>query len=127
MIIDKPQFAIKKAKKLISTYYKEHFIGLYLDTRNKVIYSEVISIGTLNACLVHPREVFSPAIKKRAASIIVLHNHPSGNLEPSQPDIELTRRLKESGRLLGIEVIDHLIFDKGDDFYSLIDGKKAVN
>ena len=112
------QLAVKRANKLITTHNKEHLIGLYLDSRNKCKYAEVISIGTINASLVHPREVFHPAIKKLATALIVLHNHPSGDLEPSEADRELTKRLNHGGKLLGIEVVDHIIFDKGEKHYS---------
>jgi DNA repair protein RadC len=91
---------------------KEHFVVLYLDARNRLIYEETTSVGTLNANLVHPREVFKPAIERSAAGIIVAHNHPSGGAEPSAADIELTKRLKEAGRLIGIEIIDHLVITK---------------
>lgn len=91
---------------------KEHFVAIYLDTQNHVIEKEIISIGTLNASLVHPREVFEPALKLSAASIIVAHNHPSGSLEPSPEDREVTKRLYESASLLGIEFLDHVILGK---------------
>jgi len=116
MIIHEPRMAVEKAKKLITTHNKEHFIALYLNARNQCKYAEVVSIGTINSNLVHPREVFYPAIKKLATAIIVLHNHPSGGMEPSGADIELTKRLKHAGKILGIEVLDHIIFSKGDDF-----------
>ena len=96
---------------------KEHFVVFYLDTRNQEIKREIISIGCLNANLVHPREVFEPAVKTLAASLIVAHNHPSGNLEPSQEDIDLTKRLAGAGKLLGIELLDHVIVSK-DGFSS---------
>jgi DNA repair protein RadC len=88
---------------------KEHFAVLYLNARNQLVAKEIISIGTLNASLVHPREVFKPAFELPAAGIIIAHNHPSGGCEPSEADIELTKRLKEAGKILGIEVIDHII------------------
>lgn len=88
---------------------KEHFIIFYLDSRNQVIKREIISMGTLDANLVHPREVFEPAIRDLAAQIIICHNHPSGNLEPSKEDIIVTNRLVEAGKILGIEVLDHII------------------
>jgi len=91
---------------------KEHFIIFYLDSRNQSIKREIISIGLLNASLVHPREVFEPAIKNLAAQIVLAHNHPSGNLEPSDDDLSLTRRLVQAGQLLGIEVLEHLIVTK---------------
>ncbi|MFH1856287.1 MAG: DNA repair protein RadC [Candidatus Omnitrophota bacterium] len=88
---------------------KEHFVVFYLDARNQVIKRELISIGILNSNLVHPREVFEPAIKNSAAHIIFVHNHPSGSLEPSREDIAVTKRLVEAGKILGIEVLDHVI------------------
>ena len=88
---------------------KEHFVVFFLDTQNQQIKRELISIGTLNSSLIHPREVFEPAIKNLASHIILCHNHPSGSLEPSDEDLTVTKRLVDSGRLLGIEVIDHVI------------------
>jgi len=91
---------------------KEHFIVFYLDTRNQLIKREIISIGTLNASLIHPREVFEPAIKNSTAQIIIAHNHPSGDTEPSAEDIAVSRRLVEAGKILDIEIIDHIIVSK---------------
>jgi len=88
---------------------KEHFILFYLDVKNQIIKKEIISIGILNASLVHPREVFEPAIKHLAGQIIISHNHPSGDCMPSEEDFELTKRLVKAGEILGIEVIDHVI------------------
>jgi len=88
---------------------KEHFWTVGLNTRNVVKYIDLTSLGTLNASLVHPREVFRLAIMKGVANIVIGHNHPSGNTEPSEEDIRLTRRLVEAGRILGIEVLDHII------------------
>lgn len=88
---------------------KEHFIVFYLDTRNNEIKRETVSIGTLNYNLVHPREVFEPAVRNLAASVVVAHNHPSSCLEPSDEDLSLTKRLCQAGKLLGIEVMDHVI------------------
>lgn len=92
---------------------KEHFVVFYLDTRNQEIKREIVSIGTLNYNLVHPREVFEPAVKNLAASVIVAHNHPSGCLEPSDEDLSLTKRLSQAGKLLGIELLDHVIVASG--------------
>lgn len=91
---------------------KEHFVAFYLDTQSRLIERQIISIGTLNNSLVHPREVFEPAIKLSTASIIIAHNHPSGILEPSKEDKQVTERLKQAGELLGIEVLDHVILSK---------------
>lgn len=95
---------------------KEHFIAFYLDTQNRLIERQIISIGTLNSSLVHPREVFESAIKNSANSIIVAHNHPSGSLEPSIEDKEITERLIEAGKILGIDIVDHIILDKSGYF-----------
>jgi DNA repair protein RadC len=102
----------------IRDHKKEHFVVFFLDTRNQAIRREIISIGTLNANLVHPREVFEPAILHSAAQIIVCHNHPSGNPEPSDEDLAITRRLQEAGKILGIELLDHVIVTK-TSFFSI--------
>ena len=88
---------------------QEYFVCLTLDGANRLIAKRIITIGTLTASLVHPREVFAEAITDRAASVIVAHNHPSGSLTPSTADLEVTKRLRESGELLGITVLDHII------------------
>ena len=88
---------------------REQFIIACLNTKNEPTNILVVSVGTLNKAIVHPREVFKTAILSNAASIVALHNHPSGNSEPSQQDIELTNRLYEAGELLGIKLLDHLI------------------
>lgn len=97
---------------------KEHFVIFYLDMQNQIIEREIISVGTLNESLIHPREVFEPAIAHSAAQVIIAHNHPSGGLDPSQEDLEITNRLAEAGELLGIEILDHVIISK-DGFQSL--------
>lgn len=91
---------------------KEHFIVFFLDSRHQEIKREVISIGSINTNLVHPREVFEPAVMHLATQIIVAHNHPSGNPEPSEDDLLITNRLVEAGKIMGIEVIDHIIITK---------------
>ncbi|MEK4157876.1 DNA repair protein RadC [Paenibacillus sp. FSL E2-0230] len=97
---------------------KEHFICLFLNTKNRLIFKEVISIGSLNAAIVHPREVFHAAIRRCSASLICAHNHPSGDPEPSIEDVNLTKRLLAAGEIIGIEVLDHVIIG-GNRFYSL--------
>ena len=91
---------------------KEHFVVFFLDTQNQEIRWEIISVGTLNASLIHPREVFEPAVKHLCSHIIVAHNHPSGSLEPSEEDISVTKRLYDAGRVVGIDVLDHVIVTK---------------
>lgn len=97
---------------------KEFFQVLMLNTKNEIIMIDNVSVGNLNSAIVHPREVFSRAIKKSASSVILVHNHPSGNPQPSREDIDLTNRLMESGKILGIEVLDHIIIGDGS-FISL--------
>ena len=92
---------------------KEHFIAVFLDSKNKIIKDEIISIGTLNSSLVHPREVFKEAIKCSANSVILVHNHPSGSVEPSDEDYRVNKVLVETGNLVGIKVLDHLIVGEG--------------
>ncbi len=104
------------------TKQQEYFLTLYLDGANNLMKTKIITIGTLNQSLVHPREVFSYAIEKRCASIIVAHNHPSGILTPSNEDIYVTKRLQHSAKILGIELLDHLIFTK-EGFYSFQEEK----
>ncbi|MBE3128575.1 MAG: DNA repair protein RadC [Actinobacteria bacterium] len=101
----------------LRNHKKEHFVIFYLDSRNQEIKREIISIGSLNANLVHPREVFEPAVRNLTAQIILAHNHPSGDPTPSEDDLEITKRLVEAGKILGIEVIDHIIVAK-DNFFS---------
>lgn len=97
---------------------KEHFIAVFLDSKNKIIKDEVISIGTLNSSLVHPREVFKEAIRNSANSIILVHNHPSGSVEASDEDYRVNKVLIEVGELVGIKVLDHLII--GDEEWESI-------
>lgn len=91
------------------TLSKEHLRGIYLDSHYRVIHDEVISIGTINSSIIHPREVFKPAIQYGAVGVILAHNHPSGVLTPSQADIDITKQLSEAGEIIGISLIDHVI------------------
>ena len=95
---------------------KEHFWAMGLNTKNKVLYLELISLGTLTEGLVHPREVFKSAILKSVCSLIFCHNHPSGDSQPSGNDITTTQRLKKGGEILGIKILDHIILGKNDVF-----------
>jgi DNA repair protein RadC len=103
---------------------KEHFVIFFLDARNQEIKREIISVGTLSASLVHPREVFEPAIAHSAAQIIIAHNHPSGDSEPSEEDLIVTKRLAEAGKILGIEILDHVVVAKKD--FSSLKEKKLI-
>ena len=111
-IIDSPEKAVEQFAD-IRTKQQEYFVCLTLDGANRLIAKRIVSIGTLTSSLVHPREVYSDAITDRAASVIVAHNHPSGNSEPSQADRDVTERLREAGELLGISLLDHIIITKG--------------
>jgi len=95
---------------------REYFVTLLLDGKNRIILEEQISEGSLNQSIVHPREVFSRAVKESAAAVILVHNHPSGDPAPSREDREITRRLKEAGEVLGIRVLDHIIIGDGSYF-----------
>jgi DNA repair protein RadC len=88
---------------------REHFLVLLLNARHEVMAKETVSVGSLNASIVHPREVFKPAILASAASVVLVHNHPSGDPEPSEEDLSITRRLVQVGELLGISVLDHVV------------------
>ena len=94
---------------------KEHFLALHLDNKNRILCLDKVSSGSLNASIVHPREVFKTALLSSAAAILFVHNHPSGNPEPCKEDLELTTRLKQAGNLLGLRVLDHIII--GEDRY----------
>lgn len=113
----KQSVTIKSPKDLHQHYHslfdnqvRERFVVFWLNSANKVVGFEIVSEGILNSSVTHPREVFRGAIVATAASIIIAHNHPSGNTEPSEEDLKVTRQIAESGRILGIPVHDHLIF-----------------
>ena len=110
-VIDSPEKAVEQLAD-IRDKKQEYFVCLTLDGANRLIAKRIVTIGTLTASLVHPREVFADAITDRAASIIVAHNHPSGNLQPSQADRDVTDRLREAGELLGVTLLDHVIVTK---------------
>lgn len=103
----------------ITKYKKEVLVVLYLNANNQVVHEEIISIGSLNSVIAHPREIFEPAFRNLSAYILIAHNHPSGNLEPSLSDIEMTRKIREAGEILGIELMDSLILTE-DDYVSLL-------
>lgn len=103
---------------------KEHFIAIYLNSRKQVILQETISIGSVDGSLVHPREVLQPAVECSASSIILAHNHPSGNVSPSREDYQVTKRLCQSASIIGIEILDHIIISK-DNYISMREEDKA--
>jgi DNA repair protein RadC len=99
---------------------QERFVAVALDARNRPLSRHLVSVGTLASCVVHPREVFAPLVRRRAAAVVLLHNHPSGDASPSPEDVVLTERLARCGRILGIPVLDHLIVAR-DHYYSFRD------
>ncbi len=107
---------IKLVKQRLKDKKKEHFLILCIDTRNNLIKISNISTGTLDANLVHPREVFKEAIQALSSSIILVHNHPSGNPEPSDADIDITKRILETGKAVGIDILDHIIIANNRSF-----------
>lgn len=110
-IIDSDEAALAQLHD-IRAHKKEHFVALYLNARNELIHREDISVGTVNASIVHPRDVFAPALEHNATAVIVAHNHPSGSPDPSPEDREVTLRLREAGKLMGVRLISHLILTR---------------
>jgi len=102
---------------------REHLMAIYLNARNEMVWKKSVFVGTLNASLVHPREIFKEALDKNACSVILAHNHPSGDNEPSEDDIEITKRIIEAGRIMGVDVLDHVIIARGKKPYSFKDNK----
>lgn len=121
-VITGPEDVAKVARAILPTD-REGFVVLHLDARSTVRSVELVSIGSLNATIIHPREVFKAAILANAAAIVISHNHPSGDPKPSEEDLTITRRLHEAGRILGIELMDHVIVG-ATDFYSLREHRK---
>ena len=116
-VVSSPADVDRLLRGRIANLDRENFVVVLLNTKNEVIETPLVSVGTLSASLVHPREVFKPAIRASAASVILAHNHPSGKVEPSREDREVTRRLGEAAEVLEIEVLDHVIV--GDGFFSM--------
>ena len=108
--IDGPDTVVHFMRKLVGNDAREHFVVLHLDGRHRAIGYQVASVGTATASLIHPREVFQPAIAIGAAAIIASHNHPSGDPSPSTEDHEITKRLVDAGMLLGIRLFDHVVY-----------------
>lgn len=113
--IRSPQDAANFLMPHLSTLNQEHFVVLFLNVKNEIIHRETVFIGSLNASIVHPREIFKTAVKYNSASFICSHNHPSGNPAPSPEDIEVTKRLQEAGLIMGVELLDHVII--GDNSF----------
>lgn len=117
-IITRPADVYHLLKERMRYYDREYFKAVFLNTKHHVLTIETVSIGNLNSSLVHPRELFKSSIRKSAAALILAHNHPSGDPSPSREDIEITKRLAEAGKIIGIEVLDHIIIGE-QDFVSL--------
>lgn len=120
--VDCAKAAAAIVRAVIGEADREHFVLVVLDARRRAVGVQVVSVGTLSASLVHPREVFKPAILLSAAAIVVAHNHPSGDCSPSSEDRDVTRRLQRAGELLGIPVADHVIIGAGEEFFSFREG-----
>lgn len=108
-ILDSPQAVVKLMEKELAQYDREAFCILNMKTDGQVINMNIVSVGTVNSSLVNPREVFKSSILSNASGIIAIHKHPSGNIKPSREDRNITKRLKECGELMGIELLDHII------------------
>jgi DNA repair protein RadC len=108
-VLRSPEDVVAEVRSQLKGKKKEHFLVLCLDTRNRLINRRLVSMGSLDTSIVHPREVFKDAVSSCAASVVFAHNHPSGDPEPSKEDIELTKRLARAGEIVGIEVLDHII------------------
>lgn len=117
-VIRSPEDGAEYVMEEMRSLKQEHLVALFLNTKNQIIHRQTIFIGSLNASIVHPREIFREAVKRSAASIICAHNHPSGDPTPSQEDIHVTRRLVEAGKIMGIEILDHIVIGR-DRFVSL--------
>ena len=116
--VKKPEEVWELVQGRLAGKKEEHFLAVFLNIRSHVIKTEEISVGSLDASIVHPRELFKKAMKATAASVVLVHNHPSGDPEPSNEDIQLTKRLVEVGELMGIAVLDHVIVGE-DTFISM--------
>jgi len=119
-----PEDALKEVKTKLKGKKKEHFLTILLDTRNQVIGVAPISIGSLDSSVVHPREVFKEALAASAASVIFVHNHPAGDPSPSEDDIKLTQRLVEAGKIMGVDVLDHVVV--ADSAYASLKGMGSI-
>lgn len=124
--LERPQVCNSAAAATIFSSYlaaedREHFVVMLLNSKNRIIGMNTVSVGSLSSSLVHPREVFKPAILANAAAILVAHNHPSGEPTPSCEDIEITKRLKAAAELLSIRLLDHIVLGEGGRWYSFLD------
>ncbi|WOV88733.1 DNA repair protein RadC [Sporosarcina oncorhynchi] len=124
-VIRSPEDAAAYLMTDMTSLLQEHFVVIFLNVKNEVLHKHTVFIGSLNSSIVHPREIFREAVKRSAASIIVAHNHPSGNPAPSPEDIEVTKRLVEAGSIIGIDLLDHIII--GDHKFLSLKEKGYMN
>ncbi len=122
LMVKSPSMIYETIKYVMQQMYqdRENMLNVMLNTKNQIIGIEIIAIGTLNACICHPREVFYPAVANKAASIIIAHNHPSGDPTPSAEDITVAQRIMDGGKLLGINLLDSIVVG-ADSYVSLMD------
>lgn len=124
-VIREPAGAVDLARRIVRDDAREHFLAVYLDGRHRPIGHSVVSIGTATASLVHPREVFQSAVLLGAVSVLLLHNHPSGDPSPSREDSEVTDRLRDAGRILGIRLLDHIVWTRHGGYHSFRESSPA--
>jgi DNA repair protein RadC len=117
--ITRPEEVAQYLRRRVRDDAREHFVAIYLDGRHRPIADSVVSIGTATASLVHPREVFQPAIALGSVALLIAHNHPSGDVTPSAEDLDLTRRLAEAGRILGVTLLDHVVWARRGALHSI--------
>lgn len=122
--ISNPYDAYRLAKNFLINNDREKFVVACLDTKNQPVSIEVVSVGTVNSAIVHPREVFKTAVLTNASKIICFHNHPSGSINTSKEDETITERLRRSGEILGIELVDHIIVGDNDTYFSFKENNK---
>jgi DNA repair protein RadC len=124
--IASPAEAARYFRRRIHDDAREHFVALYLDGRHRAIADAIVSIGTATASLVHPREVFQPAIGLGACALLIGHSHPSGDVTPSREDIEVTERLVRAGRILGIPLLDHIVWSRAGGHHAIRESHSHV-
>ncbi len=117
--ITRPEEVAQYLRRRIRDDAREHFVAIFLDGRHRPIADSIVSIGTATASLVHPREVFQPAIAVGACALLIGHNHPSGDVTPSSEDLVVTKRLAEAGRILGVTLLDHVVWTRSGAFHSI--------
>ena len=121
-----PEDVVRFVRKAVRDHAREPFLAIYLDARHQGIAYQVVSIGTANQSLVHPREVFQPAVLTGSTALVLAHNHPSGDPSPSPEDREVTRRIAEAGSLLGIALLDHVVFTAEGAYHSFARSEPAL-